>query len=93
MRANRKITRSKSTMGYNYFLLRFKYPLGYDDTGRNKLKDNETVTGIYQVTNVVSKFDGGQLQHELTAIRVQLIDLATALTLSDIEQDAIEDNG
>ncbi len=92
IRSNRSGNISNSTTGYNCFLLRFKYPLGYDETGRNKLKDNETVTGIYQVTNVVSKFDGGQLQHELTAIRVQLIDLASALTITEAEAEAIEDD-
>jgi hypothetical protein len=67
------------TYGPNCFILRFKYPAGLDDSGTIQLKDNQTVTGVYKVTQVKNKFGGGMFQQELKAIRLPLIDLFSSI--------------
>lgn len=66
-------------IGPNHVLVRFKYPTGTDEGGNITLKDNETVTGIYKITRIVNKFSNGQLTHEITGVRLALIDLYASL--------------
>lgn len=62
-------------MGQQCFLFRFKYPVDVDDSGTIMLKDNETVTGIYKVTEVKNSFVGGQFTQDIHAVRLILHDV------------------
>lgn len=62
-------------MGQQCFLFRFKYPVDVDGSGNIMLKDNETVTGIYKVTEVKNSFVGGQFTQDIHAVRLILHDV------------------
>lgn len=66
--------------GDNLFLLRFKYPRGFDDATYNlNLKGNDTFTGVYKVTAVNNYFADGMFKQRLSAQRMPLMQLTTAL--------------
>lgn len=72
------------TVGNKCFLLRFKYPTSVGFDARIQTNENQTVTGVYQVTNITTVFDNGMFKHKLTAIKMPLIDIFAALS----EQEA-----
>lgn len=65
--------------GVNCFMFRMRYPMGQDETGQIIIKNNETVTGIYQVNSVQHKFVDGKFTQVLSALRIPLLDLGKSL--------------
>ena len=72
------------TNGDTYCLIRFRYPVGYEDDtinventmkGVKEIRESQTFTGVYQVTNVESIFNEGQFTQRLTCTRMPLIQI------------------
>lgn len=80
------------SQGCNTILFRMAYPLGQDYDGNVILRSDETVTGVYQVTSVTHRFDGGQFTQVLKCIRVPLIDVYKTL-FKDINGVNEQNNG
>lgn len=85
--------------GTPHVMFRFRYPADVGEDGRVQLNTNETVTGIYNIISVKSRFVGGKFEHELHGVRLPLIDAVRgALGVKpDVEQEpasepADEDN-
>lgn len=66
-------------IGPNHMIVRFKYPVDVDEGGGVVLQDNETVTGVYKITQVVNKFSGGNFTQEISGNRMPLINLYGSL--------------
>jgi len=55
----------------NFFVIRFRTPRNYspdETTDQPEPIDVETFSGVYKVTNIISKFDSGKFSQVLTAI-------------------------
>lgn len=83
--------------GDTYCLIRFRYPVGYDDStinmenyekkGVKEIRESQTFTGIYQVTRVESKFDSGQFTQRLTCTRMPLIQIFKSFGYVDEQEE------
>lgn len=69
----------KFSLGCNVILLRMAYPLGQDYDGNIILRNDETMTGVYQITSITHRFEGGQFTQVLKTIRIPLVDVYKTL--------------
>lgn len=77
------ITRPNYKSGDVMFLLSFQYPHGIGDTGQPVMKSNDFYTGVYQVTKVTHKFDGGIFSQRIEGKRMPLIEVYKAFGYKD----------
>lgn len=69
-------------------LFAFKYPVDVGDDGQIELRAGDTVTGIYNINVVKTKFTGGKFEHELQGNRLPLIDINVATSPIDTPKDS-----
>ena len=76
--------------GVNFFL-NVKFPIGEDGSGRRRPRDDYTLSGVYRVISVISRFSGGQFVQYLESVR----DLATntATVLSTLQSGSTDNGG
>lgn len=66
-------TRTNLDDGDILFLLKFKYPQGYDENTNNPVfNENDTFTGVYKVTRIQHRFEGGLFRQHIEAQRMPL---------------------
>lgn len=80
------INMAEFAKGDTYLLLRMKYPAGYDDDGDLILNEDQSFTGVYHVSNVISKFNEGSFTQSLTCSRMPLIQIFQSFGYIDSEQ-------
>lgn len=83
------------TRGDTYCLIRFRYPVGYADDANNvgadnnevSYRENQTFTGVYNITHVSNKFNEGQFTQTLTCNRMPLIQIFKSFGYVDEEEE------
>lgn len=70
------------------FLLTFKYPQGYDESGAPILKNNDLYNGVYYTRQITHKFENGVFSQRLEANKMPLIDVYKAFGYQDAQEVA-----
>lgn len=69
-----------------FIVVRFRTPRIYDETTDDPYTEVEMFSGVYKVTRILSKFEGGKFTQELSCILDPMINLTDFL--KDMEADA-----
>lgn len=91
---NNEPSRANMDGGDILFLLKFKYPQGYDDSTNNPVfNENDTFTGVYKVTKINHHFEGGMFRQRIDAQRMPLYQIFQAFGWKPEQVDKNKNKG